>query len=200
VSRTRDTPPFPLGPALDFLQWLWRLDQALEQLSSRLEQRLGITTQQRLIVRCVGRFPGMTAGQLAGVLHVDPGTVSAALGRLEAKALVSRRKDPGDSRRVHLGLTAKGRALDVTAAAAVEEAVDDLLATTSPAELAQAVSVIARLTSLLQARSAVSEAPLRAPAAKQRPPSGEHGRDGAKRPRRPRGAPVTPRGTGSRSW
>jgi len=65
-----------------------------------MEQRLGITAQQRLIVRCVGQFPGMTAGQLAGLLHVDPGTISAALRRLEAKDLVARRKDPRDSRRV----------------------------------------------------------------------------------------------------
>lgn len=153
MTRVRDAPPFPLGPALDFLQRLWRLDQALERLSSRMERRLGITAQQRLIVRCVGRFPGMTAGQLAGLLHVDPGTVSTSLGRLEARDLVVRRRDPNDSRRVALGLTAKGQALALPTTATVEDAVEELLAMTPPDELAQAVSIIERFTSLLQARS-----------------------------------------------
>jgi MarR family transcriptional regulator, organic hydroperoxide resistance regulator len=76
------TPEYPLGPALDFLQRLWRLNHALERLSSRMERQLGITAQQRLIIRCIGKYPGVGAGQLAALLHVDPGTVSAALNRL----------------------------------------------------------------------------------------------------------------------
>src|SRR5665213_3068487 len=103
---------FPLGSALDFLQRLWRLNHALEQLSGRMERRFAVTAQQRLIIRCVGAYPGMTAGQLAGVLNVDPGTVSAAFRRLEEKKLLERRRDPGDSRRVALGLTPQGRAID----------------------------------------------------------------------------------------
>lgn len=196
MTRVRDVPPFPLGPPLDFLRRLWRLDQSLERLSSRMEQRLGITAQQRLVVRCIGQFPGMTAGQLAGVLHVDPGTVSAALSRLEAKALVARRKDPHDNRRVALGLTAKGRSLDLPAMETAEDAAEELLATTPPSDLAKAISVIERFTSLLQRRSVVpamaaSSAAAR-PTARQRRPGEATDRrlDRTPRRRRPSDAVV----------
>jgi MarR family transcriptional regulator, organic hydroperoxide resistance regulator len=85
---------YPLGPALNFLRGVWEMNHALEKLSLNMAQRLGVTAQQRLVLRCVGKFPGVTAGQLATLLHLDPGTVSAALKRLEEKALLERRKDP----------------------------------------------------------------------------------------------------------
>lgn len=140
---------YPLGPALDFLQRLWQLNHALEKLSSRMEKRLGVTAQQRLILRCVGKYPGMTAGQLAILLHVDPGTVSAALGRLEGKGLLERRRDPRDKRRVSLGLTAKGRALDHPAAGTVEHAVQCLVDGARAGELASMVKIVDQLTALL---------------------------------------------------
>ena len=141
---------YPLGPVFDFLQRLWALNQALEKTSSRMEKRLGVTSQQRLIIRCVGRYPGMTAGRLASLLHVDPGTVSASLKRLEKKELLERRKDPRDRRRVFLGLTSNGRALDRPEAGTVESAVEQLLATTGEEDLEVVTSLLGWLTQLLQ--------------------------------------------------
>lgn len=103
---------YPLGAALDFLQRLWQLNRALEMLSSRMEKTLGVTAQQRLMIRCIGKYPGVTAGQLAALLHVDAGTVSAALNRLERRGMLQRRRDPRDQRRRALGLTARARLLD----------------------------------------------------------------------------------------
>jgi DNA-binding MarR family transcriptional regulator len=97
----------------------------------------------------LGRFPGVTAGQLARALHVDPGTLSANLRRLEARGLVVRRRDPVDTRRVTLGLTGRGRALDVQQAATVEAAADALLAATSARDLAATVRVLDRFAALL---------------------------------------------------
>jgi DNA-binding MarR family transcriptional regulator len=138
-----------LGPALDFLRRLWQLNRELEKLSSRMEKQLGVTAQQRLVVRCVGKCPGLTAGQLASLLHVDPGTVSAALNRLEAKGLVKRQPDPADRRRASISLLAKGRALDQPARGTVEDAVESLLKRERPDEIATALRVIARLSQLL---------------------------------------------------
>jgi len=149
VTRSRYTDQFPLGPPLDFLQRLWRLNHALERLSARMEKRFGVTAQQRLLIRCVGAYPGMTAGQLAIVLNVDPGTVSAALRRLEQKQLIERRRDPVDSRRVTLGLTQLGRALDTPAVGTVEAAVAELLATTPASDLQVLTAALERLTALV---------------------------------------------------
>lgn len=140
---------YPLGPALEFLQNLWQLNHALEKLSSRMEKRLGMTAQQRLIIRCIGRYPGMTAGQLAALLHVDPGTVSAALSRLESKGLLERRQDPRDKRRASLGLTAKGRTLDGPSQGTVESAVERLLDTAPAEHVTSVMKVIGQLTRLL---------------------------------------------------
>jgi len=139
----------PLGPALDFLQRLWRLSHGMERLSSRMERRLGVTSQQWLILRCVGKYPGLTAGQLANLLHVDPGTVSAALRRLEAKGLLERRSDPRDRRRAALGLTAKGRALGGPARGTVEASVERLLQTAPPEEVTSLARVLDRFAGLL---------------------------------------------------
>jgi MarR family transcriptional regulator, organic hydroperoxide resistance regulator len=153
MTRSPGAADLPLGPALEFLQRLWQLDHALARLSSRMEKRLGITARQRFVIRCVGTYPGMTAGQLATVLHVDPGTVSAALRRLERRGLVQRRRDPADSRRVSLGLTAQGRALDAPTSGTIEEVVEELLASTRPEWADAAVAVLRRFTALLEEKT-----------------------------------------------
>jgi len=149
MSEERRSADYPLGPALEFLERLWELDHALERLSSRMERTIGITAQQRLVVRCVGKYPGIAAGQLAAVLHVDPGTISAALGRLEEKGLIERRRDPRDKRRVTVGLTERGHALDRPAAGTVEHAVERLFAEIGDERVATTAAVLERLSALL---------------------------------------------------
>lgn len=140
---------FPLGPALDFLRHLWRLNHALERASGRMARQLGLTAQQRFLLRCIGRFPGITPGDAARALHIDPGTVSSTIRRLESKGLVVRRKDPADRRRVTLGLTKAGRTLDQPAALTVEAAVEALLSRSRAAEIDATTATLARLVVLL---------------------------------------------------
>jgi len=140
----------PLDPALDFLQQLWQLNHMLERVSSLMEKTLGVTAQQRLMLRCVGSFPGMTAAQLASVLHLDPGTVSTSLKRLEAKGLLVRRRDPADRRRVPLRLAASGlRLLRKGDAGTVEHAVRRLLLDVKPRQARAVRVVILELCALL---------------------------------------------------
>ena len=143
------TTDYPLGPALDFLKQLWALNHALEQLSSRMDARLGVTAQQRLLLRCIGKYPGISAGHLASLLRLDPGTVSASLNRLQAKGLVVRRRDPRDRRRSSLGLTAKGRELDHAAPGTVEGAVERLLASAPAKAVTATTAVLEQLTRLV---------------------------------------------------
>jgi DNA-binding MarR family transcriptional regulator len=122
-------PPEDLSntPALEFLQSLWRLNHALERLSGRMETALGVTAQQRLIIRWIGAYPGIVAGELAQVLHLDRGTVSASLKRLEAKGIIERRQDKEDRRRMPLHLTRKGKGLNRPTEGTAEHAVVRLL-------------------------------------------------------------------------
>jgi DNA-binding MarR family transcriptional regulator len=139
---------FSLGPTVEFMRNLWRLNHALERLSRRMEAAWGVTAQQRMIIRCVGKYPGMTASQLARQFYVDAGTVSTALARLERKGLLERRRGDRDRRRRTLGLTAAGRTIDQVAGT-LEHAVDSLLRAASGEEVACTRSVLERLASLL---------------------------------------------------
>lgn len=133
---------FPLEAPLDFLQHLWQLNHALERVSQQMKRTLGVTAQQRLFVRCIGTYPGMTASQLASVLHLDRGTVSVALTRLAKLGLITRRRDARDNRRVSLGLTARGRALDRPSHGTVEHAVERMLAKAGRADVARVKALL----------------------------------------------------------
>jgi len=116
-----------LGPVLEFMKQLWALDHGLQSASKRMESRFGITGPQRLVVRIVGRFPGISAGALADVLRVHPSTLTGVLRRLEMRGMVLRRTDPKDARRALFGLTPRGRKMDTLRTGTVEQAVRRVL-------------------------------------------------------------------------
>lgn len=118
--------------AFEFLPLIWALDHALARRSKQMQSRLGVTALQRLVIRRVGRYPGVSPGELAATLHVDPSTLTGVLKRLVRRGWIDRRRDPHDRRRVRLGLTPHGRALDVPDDASVEAAVARALASVRP--------------------------------------------------------------------
>ncbi|MDP2270004.1 MAG: MarR family transcriptional regulator [Archangium sp.] len=142
----KEQPTFPLEGPLDFMQHLWELNHALERMSSQMDRTLGVTAQQRLFLRCIGKYPGMNATQLASVLHLDRGTVSVSLGRLIKKGLVTGRRQAGDQRRVALSLTAKGRVLDRPTAGTVEHSVAQLISKAGPPAVNRAKRVLRLLS------------------------------------------------------
>jgi len=109
------------------MRLLWAIDHGLQTRSKRMAAKLGITGPQRLVVRIVGRFPGISAGELARILHLDPSTLTGILRRLEHAGLLSRGRDRRDRRRAVLVLSATGRRLDVVTAETIESAMRDVL-------------------------------------------------------------------------
>ncbi len=140
----------PLNPALEFLQRLWQLNHALEKLSSQMEKRIGVTAPQRMIIRCIGKSPGMAPSRLAQILHLDPGTISATISRLEDKGFVVRKRDRVDKRRVSLSLTARGKKLDRPTRGTVEHGMERLLAGARPADIAATRKLLEHLTAVLE--------------------------------------------------
>jgi DNA-binding MarR family transcriptional regulator len=88
------------------------VDHALQSTSKWMEVRLGITGPQRLVIRMIGCFPGISAGALANLLHVHPSTLTGVLRRLSDRGAIRRSTDPYDSRRALFWLTARGRRVD----------------------------------------------------------------------------------------
>lgn len=144
-------------PVLEFMRSLWAFDHALHRASIRMEAALGVTAQQRFVVRILGKLGRISPAQLASLLHVDRGSVSALLKRLEARELVARRPDLKDGRRVQVSLTARGRKLDVPAHVSVEHAVAAVLERTSAADLAAVRRVLGRLVAALDALGAADK-------------------------------------------
>lgn len=139
-----------LGSVLDFLRALWALDHALQSVSKRMEAKLGVTGPQRLVVRMIGRFPGISAGEVSALLHVHPSTLTGVLKRLERRGVVARRPDPADARRALLALTAKGRRIDTTRAGTVEAAARRALSRLPPATVRRARGVAEAITAELE--------------------------------------------------
>ncbi len=130
-----------LGRVLEFMERLWALVHELQSISKRMDARLGVTGPQRLVIRIIGRYPGMSAGELAAAMHVHPSTLTGVLERLIDRKLLVRGPDPRDGRRTLLHLTAAGRRMDTQRAGTVEAAVRRALrrmrpSTTSEARLA----------------------------------------------------------------
>lgn len=124
-----------LGGALDLLRLIWAVDHALQRRSKSMAVALGITGPQRLVIRIIGRFPSIHAKQLADILHLHPSSLTALLKRLERRGLIRRRPDGRDRRRLLLGLTRQGQALNSETPGAIEAAVQRTLETVSDRDL-----------------------------------------------------------------
>lgn len=141
---------FALSPPLQFLRRLWQVNHALERRSNRMGKALGLTAQQRLTLRCIGRFSLITAGQLANLLFIDPGTLSASLRRLERRGFVERQRDITDTRRVTLALTGAGQQFNTPREGTVEAAAEKLMREVPSEALATTAEVLARFCEILE--------------------------------------------------
>ena len=137
------------GPVLDFLRLLWAVDHGLISISKHMRRQLGVTGQQRLVVKLVGQRPGISAGALAKILHVHPSTLTGVLRRLAERGALERVRDPADTRRALFRLTDKGRKLDAIRSGTVEARVRAALASISQQDIAVASRVLARLARAL---------------------------------------------------
>ena len=136
VGRARDgAVGNSLGPVLDFMRLLWEVDHGLNSQSKRMRLRFGVTGPQRFAVRIVSRFPGISAGELAALLHLHPSTLTGVLDRLVRRGLLSRQTDPADRRRALLWVTAAGRRVDRLRGGTIEASVRAALARLTPARL-----------------------------------------------------------------
>jgi DNA-binding MarR family transcriptional regulator len=134
-----------LGEALDFMRLIWAVDHELQRASKRMQATLGVTGQQRLVIRIIGRFPGLPASHLAGLLHVHPSTLTGILKRLERQGLIRRRADSRDARRFLVSLTERGRGFDIGMEGTIEAGIQHVIERTHVDTLRSAREVLASL-------------------------------------------------------
>jgi DNA-binding MarR family transcriptional regulator len=138
-----------LPDVLQFMRLLWAIVHALQMRSKEMSKMFGVTGPQRLVLRVVGLFPGISPGALAEILHLHPSTVTGVLQRLVRQGLLRRSAHPNDRRRSVLVLTPKGVRVNTRREGTVERAVQDTLEAVAASDLAATEEVLARLARCL---------------------------------------------------
>ncbi|KUI36517.1 MarR family transcriptional regulator [Mycobacterium sp. IS-1496] len=82
---------------------------------------LNLTYPQYLVLLVLWEEGSVTVGRLGERLHLDSGTLSPLLKRLEANGFLERRRSRADERQVEIVLTDAGRALEERAQCIPEE-------------------------------------------------------------------------------
>jgi len=155
--RPRAIPAAALPAVLSFMQVLWSVAHRLDQTSKRMRSQLGITGPQRLVLRVVGLYPGVSAGDLAGILHVHPSTLTGVLRRLQSQRLITRLADRHDRRRAMLRLTAAGEAANAVKSGTVEAAVAAAIDDSTGRDVAAAARVLAAVATRLERQGAAPD-------------------------------------------
>lgn len=90
---------------------LYAASNLLNRLYRPILGDLGLTYPQYLVMLVLWKHTPQTVGSLGDMLHLDSGTLTPLLKRMELAGLISRTRDADDERRVLIDLTAKGRGL-----------------------------------------------------------------------------------------
>ncbi len=90
---------------------LYAASRAVTGLYRPLLDRLGLTYPQYLVMLVLWEHDASAVKELCAVLHLDYGTLSPLLKRLESTGLVRRERRADDERSVQITLTEAGAAL-----------------------------------------------------------------------------------------
>ena len=94
---------------------LYSASLAMTKVYKPLLDEIGLTYPQYLAMLVLWEKDGLMVSELGERLHLDSGTLTPLLKRMEASGLVSRIRAVEDERRVHVTLTASGRKLKAKA-------------------------------------------------------------------------------------
>lgn len=116
-SSTPQATPAASGPAqLDLEHFLpYRLSVLSNRLSNAIarsyQQRFGLSVTEWRVLAVIGRYPGVSAGEVAERTAMDKVAVSRAVGSLLAAGRIGRDTHGEDRRRSVLRLTPAGEAI-----------------------------------------------------------------------------------------
>ena len=127
----------------------YRLSVVTNRISGALSRhyatRFGISIPEWRVIANLGRYPGLSANQVAERSAMDKVTVSRAVAGLEHKGLLDRERDGEDKRRSRLTLSARGMEVYGEIAPLALGFERDLLTALTPDEAAQLDHIIDKL-------------------------------------------------------
>ncbi len=122
---------------------LYSTSLSMTKLYKPLLSELGLTYPQYLVMLALWGKDGESVSSIGEQLFLDSGTLTPLLKRLEAAGLLSRVRDAADERRVHIVLTARGRALKAQA-----QKIPACVATATQCSLPEIISITEQIQSL----------------------------------------------------
>ncbi|MFC3676905.1 MarR family winged helix-turn-helix transcriptional regulator [Ferrovibrio xuzhouensis] len=127
----------------------YRLSVITNRISGALSRhyavRFGISIPEWRVIANLGRYPGLSANQVAERSAMDKVTVSRAVAGLERKGLLERVRDGADKRRSRLTLSARGTDVYAEIAPLALGFERDLLTALTPDEAQQLDRIIDKL-------------------------------------------------------
>ena len=162
---TRRPVPAPDAPAPRALELEHFLPYRLSVLSNRISdaiareysQRFALGVTEWRVMAVLGRWPGLTASQVAQRTAMDKVAVSRAVARLLEAGRLSRVADKGDRRRALLHLSREGQAIHDQVVPQAREFERRVLDGIAPAERESLFRLLDRLDELeLRAEAAAS--------------------------------------------
>ena len=117
-------------------------------------QRHDLTLTQWRVIGQLSVSDGLSQSALAGLCDTDPMTISGVVERLEAKHLITREPDPGDSRAKIVLMTDKSRALVGEMRTLAEEVTTIAFEGIDPADRDTAMRVLTQMSANLSGQRA----------------------------------------------
>ncbi|GER90751.1 MarR family transcriptional regulator [Dictyobacter vulcani] len=100
---------------------LYSASRAAMDVYRPLLDELGLTYPQYLVMMVLWEHETCSVKEIGQILHLDSGTLSPLLKRLEGIGFISRQRRASDERVVDIGLTESGRALQTQASKVPEQ-------------------------------------------------------------------------------
>jgi DNA-binding MarR family transcriptional regulator len=128
---------------------LYEASRATIDIYRPLLDELGITYPQYLVLLILWERGSCSVKEIGRLLHLDSGTLSPLLKRLEAAGFINRQRRPSDERVVDISLTEKGHALKQRAASIPEQFACTLTQALSFDDYVNLLALLKRLTGQL---------------------------------------------------
>lgn len=100
---------------------LYAASRAMTAAYGPLLKELGVTYPQYLVMMVLWETDEVSVKHLGERLHLDSGTLTPVLGKLEQRGLITKARDDADARVVRVSLTSSGKALRKKALAIPEK-------------------------------------------------------------------------------
>ncbi|GJD98031.1 MarR family winged helix-turn-helix transcriptional regulator [Methylobacterium iners] len=107
MSQTDDTAP----PEQHLCFSIYSAAHAFTAAYKPLLEPFGLTYPQYLVLLALWQKDGVSVKEIGARLHLDSGTLTPLLKRLQASGYVRRDRDPADERQLRVELTENGRRL-----------------------------------------------------------------------------------------